>query len=276
MIAQGMARSVARQAGLGRLRSMARDRIQRSRAWVAVPPRRLKDVDAGGVFPANAVALTFDDGPDPHTTPRLLRLLESYSAHATFFMCGLAAQRHPDLVRAVKNQGHSIGGHTWDHTVPMRGRLAETTWRKQVDDTHSLLGDVIGTPIRWFRPPRGVIDRPTWQRLCDQGLATLLWSIDGRDCTLREPEAISERVLSKFAPGQIVLLHDSNANFLFADTYPARGELGNQEATLYATRKILDVGRHQEMAFVSFERVPNWIMPRRGRLRVPTTSGTPG
>jgi peptidoglycan-N-acetylglucosamine deacetylase len=238
-------RATAGQLGLGRLRDRMQSAVHASPVWVAFPPRRLKDLDLDGALPANAIALTFDDGPDPVVTPRLLRVLESHSALATFFMCGLAAQRHPDLVRAVLDAGHAIGGHSWDHRHKILRGLPDAEWRRQVEDTHVLLADLAGAPVRWFRPPRGITDRYTWTRLRRQGVTTMLWSIDGWDCTLRDPNDVAAGVLGKLGPGDITLLHDANANYLMSSIRPSYGELGNQESTIQAADLVLRAARER-------------------------------
>ena len=261
------ARTAARQVGLGRARTRLRTRIQASTLWTAVPTLRLKDLDGGGYLPPSAVALTFDDGPDPTVTPMLLRLLEKYSARATFFMCGEAAKRHPEVVREVVAAGHSVGGHTWDHRYPMRRGLSEEEWRRQVDDTHALLSDLTGSQVRWFRPPRGIVDKYTWTKLRQQGLTTILWSIDGRDCTLRDPKEVAARVLGSLRAGEIALLHDANANFLYSSR-PPYGQLGNQESTAHAAELILRSVRERNLIPVSLDLIPHHDMPGVGRPRI--------
>lgn len=221
-------RATASTLGLGR----ARDGVRASHWWAAVPPRRIKDLDATASPSGGTIALTYDDGPDPVVTPRLLELLDSHSAHATFFMCGLAAKRHPDVVRTVAAAGHAIGGHSWDHRL-IRG-LTEPEWRRQVDDTHRLLEDLSGGPVRWFRPPRGNTDRHTREALRRRGVATVYWSASGRDWVLRAPEAIAGAVLADVDSGAIVLLHDAIADFLASN-----GSAVSQEPTVRATDLIL-------------------------------------
>ena len=262
------ARATARRLGLGRLRARVRAKLHASPLWTTVPPRRLKDLDLDGALPGNAIALTFDDGPNPHVTPQLLRLLEAYSAQATFFMCGLAAQRHPDLVRAVVAAGHTIGGHTWDHRQRMVRGIPEAEWRRQIHDTHALLADLSGTPVRWFRPPGGRTDRFTYDRLRQQGVTTVLWSVDGRDCTLREPDEVAARILGQLRPRDITLLHDANANFLFSPVRPRTGELGNQESTVRATEIILRAARERSLQPVSLNALPEKTPPRSSGPRI--------
>ena len=252
--------AIARSLGLGHLR----DRARASSWWVAVPARRIKDLDIGGRLPSCAIALTFDDGPDPDVTPKLLELLDAHSTRATFFMCGLAAQRHPGLVRSVVAAGHTIGGHSWDHR-PVHN-LSESEWRRQIDDTHGLLEDLSGGQVRWFRPPRGRTDRHTREKLRRRGVATVYWSSAGRDWRLRDPELIAGAVLDDLDTGAIVLLHDAIADFLSSGSRPA-----NQEPTVRATDLILHAARDQGFEPVGLSAIPSVPLPSVGRPRLAGT-----
>ena len=261
-------RATARRLGLGRLRTRFQSSLYASPHWVAVPPRQLKDFDLDRALPQNAIALTFDDGPNPDVTPQLLRVLEAHSARATFFMCGLAAQRHPALVRAVLEAGHSIGSHSWDHRHLILRDLPITEWRRQIDDTHALLADLSGAPVRWFRPPRGMTDRHAWDVLRKQGITTVLWSVDGSDCRLRDPDVIAAKVLDKLWPGAVALLHDANANYLHSTARPRYGEMGNQQSTVRAVEIILRAARVRGLEPISLDALPSRTMQRTGRPRL--------
>lgn len=262
------ARDVARRLGLGRLRDRMRNWLNSRKHWQAVPPHRVKDLDPKSKLGANTVALTFDDGPNPLVTPQILDLLDEYDQRATFFVCGMAADRHPELVREAHLRGHSIGGHSWDHPHSGIRGLGDREWKRQVDDTCQILSALIGSPLRWFRPPRGIIDRTTWERLRRQGLTTVMWSIDGWDCKLRDPTVIAANVLRDLEPGSVVLLHDANATFLNAVEWPRYGEVGNQASTVDATRLILEGIASRELKSISLDSVPQPVMRPFGRPRI--------
>lgn len=261
------ARDIARRLGIGRIRDRGIEAINALSFWTAVPPHRLKDFDAKKGFAGRHVALTFDDGPNPDVTPQILELLASFSARATFFMCGLSAERDPDLVREVVRAGHSIGGHSWDHPHSGVRNLSTEDWQLQVDQTHELLGHLSGGDVLWFRPPRGITDRRTWSALRDQGLTTVMWSVDAWDCKLRDPEKIAAGVLSELEPGGIVLLHDNNATFLYSKEKPSYGENGNQQSTIRATQIILEELSERGLTSVSLGDLPTQPMPAFGRPR---------
>ncbi|MBI3899641.1 MAG: polysaccharide deacetylase family protein [Gammaproteobacteria bacterium] len=174
------------------------------------------------------VALTFDDGPDPRSTPPLLDVLESKGAHATFFLIGCRAQRYPALVQRIIDRGHVIGCHSWDHRPFLAISAAER--RRQLRACEQLPGM---TRYRLFRPPYGEqnlasrID--TWRlRWCP-----IVWSISATDWRDDSAEVIVERVASQLQPGSIVLLHDS-----LYDVEEPRYEA--RDATIQATAQLLE------------------------------------
>ncbi|MBM3662325.1 MAG: polysaccharide deacetylase family protein [Actinobacteria bacterium] len=98
-------------------------------------------------------SLTFDDGPDPLFTPRVLDALREAGARATFFMMGTMLERHPDLGRRVVDEGHEVGNHTWSHEN--LAFLDEVDIRSQLERAHAASTDTLGVTPRWFRPPGG-------------------------------------------------------------------------------------------------------------------------
>jgi peptidoglycan/xylan/chitin deacetylase (PgdA/CDA1 family) len=149
-------------------------------------------------------ALTFDDGPDPTSTPDVLRLLARYDVKATFFMVGAAAYRHPDLVRQVAEAGHVIANHSWDHSsfVTLSGRQRRTQIRacQRVIKPYG---------VRLFRPPFGrqnVAARMDARLLRYQVIA---WSLTVEDWHDGDAEHMAAQLIEGVCPGTIVLLHDS-------------------------------------------------------------------
>ncbi len=155
-----------------------------------------------------AVALTFDDGPNPRFTPRLLEILERHQARATFFMVGIAAARYPELVREVAQAGHAIGNHSWDHAsfplLPRRERI------RQLSATAAALAP---HGQRLFRPPYGHLDFVSvlTARLAGQDVVT--WNAQVEDWLDRDAAALSEQLLARMQPGNIVLMHDAVHTF---------------------------------------------------------------
>jgi len=156
---------------------------------------------------AHDVALTFDDGPHPEHTPRLLDLLGTAGIRATFFVLGQEARRYPRLVARIVSEGHMIGNHTFSHVSSRRIPLE--TFLDEVRRTRTLVEDITGEPCRLFRPPRGELTPRALWALWREWQTVVLWNVDPRDCAMRSPEEASrwgERYRSK--PGDIVLMHD--------------------------------------------------------------------
>ncbi|MEU0529891.1 polysaccharide deacetylase family protein [Amycolatopsis tolypomycina] len=152
----------------------------------------------------DTVALTFDDGPYPETTPALLAALGG--TRATFFLWGEHAAAHPDLVRAIAAAGHAIGNHTWTH--PHLTTLADPAARDQeVRRTQDLLTRLTGIRPALFRPPYGDTDASVAATLAAHELTEVLWTVDTRDwagCSADEIVAAAAAA----QPGGVVLMHE--------------------------------------------------------------------
>lgn len=155
---------------------------------------------------ANRVYLTFDDGPDPEWTPRVLDALDKEGVKATFFAIGQQAQRLPDLVRRVHDAGHAVGNHTFSHRHPWF--MSQRTARAQVREGAKAISDVLGVEPTFYRPPHGR------ERACmnDEahrcGEQVVLWNVSAIDWgPLGAADGIEKR-LDTVKGGDIVLMHD--------------------------------------------------------------------
>ncbi len=150
------------------------------------------------------VAVSFDDGPHPHYTPMVLDVLKRRAVPATFFMIGIHAHAHPDLVRRARDEGHEIGNHTWSHPDLSQVTQGEADW--QLSRTHDLLGEIAGQPPALFRPPYGKVDSVGLLAAAAHGYHVALWSE-----TLRGAHAGPDATaaIREIANGGIVLTHDS-------------------------------------------------------------------
>jgi peptidoglycan/xylan/chitin deacetylase (PgdA/CDA1 family) len=167
------------------------------------------DVVWRGTSSANGLALTFDDGPNPATTPRILELLARAGARATFFVLGEKAERHPDVLRAVVAGGHSLGVHGYRHD-----RLYAFKSPSAVEQDIRRACDVVereaGVRAKWFRPPVGQVSPRTSEGAKRAGVDIVAWSVRGLDGVRRaDPARVAARVERGLEPGAIVLLHDS-------------------------------------------------------------------
>jgi peptidoglycan/xylan/chitin deacetylase (PgdA/CDA1 family) len=167
--------------------------------------------------PAHAgVCLTFDDGPDPEHTPRVLDALRDHGATATFFVIGELAAKHPNLIRRIAAEGHAVAQHSYSHSEP-----SKTSTRKLLDEiaqTTRLLADILGTPAgthatphaTWFRPPKGELTAGKLLALRRRGMSVMLWNVDPRDYKAASSAAINAWFdAHPLKRGDVVLLHDA-------------------------------------------------------------------
>lgn len=189
------------------------------------PRSRLLGPCTTGIDPTRReVALTFDDGPDPTTTPALLALLAEHGATATFFVIGEQVERHPELVCGIHSAGHRIGNHSHRHKIWnafTTGRL-----RRDLGRCQTAVQRACGEPPRLFRPPYGVRTHATSAAAAAHGLEVVGWSAGGFDTTRRSVERLAATIAARLEPGAIVLLHD-------------RGP--GKDKTLALTRAVLDL-----------------------------------
>jgi peptidoglycan/xylan/chitin deacetylase (PgdA/CDA1 family) len=154
------------------------------------------------------IALTFDDGPHAANTPRVLAILRDTGANATFFVSGLLARSHPELVRQIDQAGHEIGNHGYAHKSARGMGVAD--YVKQVVDTHELLEGIIGRPLRrLYRPPYGDITAATLLALVARRYQFVYWTVDSNDSFVRDPGELDAAMASQtIAPGSILLFHE--------------------------------------------------------------------
>jgi len=160
--------------------------------------------------PANRVALTFDDGPDPEVTPFILEMLAKHHVKATFFCVGSRADANPELVRAIAEAGHMLGNHSWSHTHAF-WFLGPKRLAREVALTQRLLVDLGGKTPSYFRAPAGIRSPLLDPLLARHELALVSWTRRGFDTVDRDPQRILNRLVNSLAPGDILLLHDGSA-----------------------------------------------------------------
>ena len=159
---------------------------------------------------AGVVYLTFDDGPTPAWTPRVLELLARYRARATFFVLGRSAAAHPGLVRQEFAAGHGVGNHTWSHRRLTGLRGAQLA--AEVSATSTVIQQITGVPVRCLRPPFATVDAASAEQVRALGLRLVLWDIDTNDWLLPGTGAIAGRVLGRVRSGDVILMHDGGGN----------------------------------------------------------------
>ncbi len=175
------------------------------------------------------VALTYDDGPDPSSTPHFLDLLERHRVRATFFLLGEHVAPNASLVAEMAAAGHELAVHGWDHRCLARRRPGGLT--DELRRTCDLVGAVSGAPVRWYRPPYGVLTTEGVLAARRAGLQSVLWSAWGRDWRPRAtPVGITRTVKRALRPGGTVLLHDTDRT----------SAPGSWRRTLEASDRLLD------------------------------------
>ena len=185
------------------------------------------------------IAITFDDGPNPIATPRILDILEKHKAvatflklleglkkrgvKATFFVLGEEVERYPDILKAAYDDGHLIGVHSYQHVN--FGQIGDAAALEQVEKTRQAIYDVTGEYTGYIRPPYGC-----WKKELDQELPMIevLWDIDPLDWATKDADTVVQRVLQKCPDGSIILLHDASessvcAAFTIIDTLQKQG-----------------------------------------------------
>ncbi|GIE50815.1 chitooligosaccharide deacetylase [Amorphoplanes nipponensis] len=203
------------------------------------PVHTLKDyrrVLPGRAFPADAVALTIDDGPHPVWTPKILRLLDRYHVPALFCMIGNQVLGHEAVARSVVRDGHQIANHTWSHPTRM-GRRPHTLMRRELARAQEKIYDTTGYAPTLFRSPGGDWSPALLGAAAKARMVPLDWSDDPRDWTRPGVTAITHRLLAA-RPGQILLCHDGG---------------GDRSQTYAALRTVIPALRARGYRFVALD-----------------------
>lgn len=176
--------------------------------WLA-GPRRAWFPGLAGLGRPGHVALTFDDGPDPRSTPAFLSALDDLGVRATFFVLGEHVAHAPELARETARLGHELAVHGWNHDRPWRPSPRREA--RRLAAAARAVAEVSGAPPTWYRPPYGILtgDRALAARRA--GLRTVLWSAWGRDWAAdATPGSVLVTLLADLRGGGTVLLHDSD------------------------------------------------------------------
>ena len=164
-----------------------------------------KDLDPSGKY----VAFTFDDGPHPKVTPRILQTLSNYNIKATFFMLGSQVEKYPNLAKQVADHGHEIGNHTYSH--PNLKKLTTEEMAEEIRRTDEIITLTTGIKPALFRPPYGIYTDEVLQYTKENGYFTILWSVDSLDWKSRNANAIHRMIMQHTTNGSIILMHDIHA-----------------------------------------------------------------
>jgi peptidoglycan/xylan/chitin deacetylase (PgdA/CDA1 family) len=186
---------------------------------------------------SDAVALTFDDGPSPHWTPKVLELLRERGVKAMFCMIGAYAEAYPELVADIAREGHTLCNHSWFHEFDL-GTWNEEQLRSNLQRTNdAILRAAPGAEVRYFRQPGGQWTDRAIAVAADLGMESLHWTVDPSDWdNATTEEQIRDRVIDKTNSGAVVLLHDgaSNQKDMYGALSAILAEFERREYTLTA------------------------------------------
>ena len=184
----------------------------RKLANIPKPPEPKPEPKPAPAVPAPApttgnkvIALTFDDGPGPHTA-HLLDILDQYGAKATFFLIGSKVSSQANVVRNIQARGHQLGNHSWSH--PELPKLPVDQIAGEIDRTNDTIKQATGVTPTILRPPYGAVNGVVLEQLRLRGMSSILWSVDTRDWADRNSDIVCSRAVAGARPGAIILMHD--------------------------------------------------------------------
>lgn len=165
--------------------------------------------------PGNYVALTFDDGPNPALTPRVLDILNQYGAKATFFVVGRSVEKNSHILARAVAEGHEIGAHTWSHIKMTTSGSQRVV--NEMDRTNAAIQAATGLFPKIMRPPYGAVNTNLVSLMKSRyGMSTIMWDVDTRDWQHPGVDVVVQRAVGRATPGSIILLHDIHESTLRA------------------------------------------------------------
>lgn len=187
------------------------------------------------------LALTFDDGPHPIFTEKLLALLKAEDVKATFFVVGKMVEKNPQLLKEIADDGHLVGNHTFSHVTLTKIPMNEV--RAEYEACNDVIENTINQRPRFCRPPGGDYDRQVVKAATEQGLTTVLWTDDPGDYASPGTHIIEMKTLDRMSNGGIILLHD-----------------GIQQ-TLDVLPQIIQYAKSHGYRFVTVDELMNSLIP---------------
>ena len=169
------------------------------------PAKKTEPRNSGGVDCANCVAITYDDGPGAETN-RLLDKLKAKNAHASFMVIAPSAEQHPELLKRMKAEGHTIGNHTKSHR--QLNTLPYDQVSREIDAGNAAIKKATDQSTRWVRPPYGATNATVDQVTRDKGVSQALWDVDTVDWKDRNSEHVCSSAVQGARAGSLVLMHD--------------------------------------------------------------------
>lgn len=156
---------------------------------------------------SKSIALTFDDGPDPENTPKILETLKQYNLKATFFVIGKKAEQFPEILKRIDEEGHTIGNHSYSHSYFI-GFYTSQALCKDIGRCDEIITQIIGKKPIYFRPPFGVTNPNYADAMRAHNLQSIGWSLRTMDTRAKNKYQVIEKVISKLQKKDIILFHD--------------------------------------------------------------------
>jgi len=180
------------------------------------------------------VALTFDDGPSPEWTPKILDVLKKYAVKATFFMIGEHCLKYPETARRVAQESHEIGNHTFDHPQELIDEIKRS---------EKAIEEVTGKRTRLIRPPKAWLTSVEKKVINELGYKIILWSLNSKDWVNFNDRYIVKYLMRNIKPGDIILFHDSGGVFT--------SEGGKRTETVKAIARLIEKLKTKGYRFVT-------------------------
>ena len=155
-----------------------------------------------------AIAITFDDAPSASHTEKILSCLEAHQIHASFFVIGQNILGNEDLVKKIHDNGHALGNHSFHHDVKLTFKPSKKI-KEDIEKANSLIESVIGSSVKYYRPPFGVTNPNIAKIVNSLGLISVGWTVRSFDTYFTDADKIAKRMMKKIKPGSILLFHDN-------------------------------------------------------------------
>jgi peptidoglycan/xylan/chitin deacetylase (PgdA/CDA1 family) len=189
------------------------------------------------------ISLTFDDGPDAKTTPKILDILDNFDVKATFFAVGQNLDRYPEIGERIIQEGHQLSNHTYSHPRPLSIDAKELF--KEIEKTQKLIDGIDGRPKpKYFRPPYGLVSDEQMELLKKEDYKVIAWSIDSLDWYTEDKEDIENCVVNTIHPGAVILMHSA-------------GGQDNRKATVDILPSIITRLKNLGYEFVTVDKLIN-------------------
>lgn len=191
------------------------------------------------------IAITFDDGPNPTQTPRLLKMLKERGIRATFFCVGQCVAESPEIAKQIITEGHEIANHSWSH--PLLTKMSEAAVKEQIDRTHNVIKQTTGVTPTLLRPPYGgfTVRQRAWANAV-WNYKTILWDVDSLDWKHRSPAKTESIIMAETKKGSIILCHDIHKTTV--DAMPATLDALGAKGFKFVTVSELIQMHHEPVA----------------------------